>query len=606
MGGLRDRRSRRHRACRAGSVVVDGGAYLGAQGPRPVRQARPLAVPRPARGGAHGRSASCCSATRPPRGWSTWRGRPRPRASRYVWTFDSHLLWEEPFVIYSQILAETRKVIVGPMVTNPATRDWTVTASLFATLNEMYGNRTVCGIGRGDSAVRVLNGKPTTLATLREAIHVIRELANGRAVEHQGATPALPVGDRTAGSRSGSRRTARRRWRWPARSATASSCSSPTPPSPSGRIGAVRRAAEAGRARPRRGDDLRRGTGVRRRRPRAHARPVPLVRRHGRQPRRGHRRPLRRRRRAVPQALTDYIAGRQGYDYNEHGRAGNTHTDFVPDEIVDRFCILGPARASTSTGCEELKRARRRPVRRLPPARRQGADARGVRRDVIPAVSTSTSPPSPDPPETTLVVVRPPFDGWVNHHSGAFRAQSTTAARSRPYVGPPYAVSRAAPRSTSRCAPTSLPRSECVSPTQSCASPCHRSRSSAGTGLPAGLEHLVGRERSTLVDESSCLGQRLQRRQRHLGNGVDTGHAVRQRSTERVARPGLAGPTLGVSVALHDLDARRPHQTGTLSEATSPLPTDPVTVRELQGPAVAEDHVGRERGLGEVAARSAS
>ena len=43
----------------------------------------------------------------------------------------------------------------------------------------------------------------------------------------------------------------------------------------------------------------------------------------------------------VPQALTDYIAGRQGYDYNEHGRVGNTHADFVPDEIVDRFCVLG-------------------------------------------------------------------------------------------------------------------------------------------------------------------------------------------------------------------------------------------------------------------------
>ena len=85
----------------------------------------------------------------------------------HVWTFDSHILWQEPYVIYSQILAETRNVIVGPMVTNPATRDWTVTASTYATLNEMYGNRTVCGIGRGDSAVRVTNGKPTTLATLR-------------------------------------------------------------------------------------------------------------------------------------------------------------------------------------------------------------------------------------------------------------------------------------------------------------------------------------------------------------------------------------------------------------------------------------------------------
>ena len=44
----------------------------------------------------------------------------------------------------------------------------------------------------------------------------------------------------------------------------------------------------------------------------------------------------------VPTALTEYIKGRQGYDYNEHGQAGNVHADFVPDEIVDRFCLLGP------------------------------------------------------------------------------------------------------------------------------------------------------------------------------------------------------------------------------------------------------------------------
>jgi probable F420-dependent oxidoreductase len=43
----------------------------------------------------------------------------------------------------------------------------------------------------------------------------------------------------------------------------------------------------------------------------------------------------------VPAALTDYIKGRQGYDYNEHGRAGNVHTDFVPDGIIDRFCVFG-------------------------------------------------------------------------------------------------------------------------------------------------------------------------------------------------------------------------------------------------------------------------
>ena len=110
----------------------------------------------------------------------------------HAWTFDSHLLWQEPFVIYSQMLAATHKIVVGPMVTNPATRDWTVTASLFATLNEMFGNRTICGIGRGDSAVRVTNGRPTTLATLRDAIGVIRGLANGEAVEYKGSELRFP------------------------------------------------------------------------------------------------------------------------------------------------------------------------------------------------------------------------------------------------------------------------------------------------------------------------------------------------------------------------------------------------------------------------------
>src|ERR1700733_14589464 len=111
---------------------------------------------------------------------------------RYGWTFDSHVLWQEPFVIYSQVLAATSQMKVGPMVTNPGTRDWSVTASLFATLNDMFGNRTVCGIGRGDSARRVIGQKPASLATIAEAMHVIKELAEGREVEHHGALLRIP------------------------------------------------------------------------------------------------------------------------------------------------------------------------------------------------------------------------------------------------------------------------------------------------------------------------------------------------------------------------------------------------------------------------------
>lgn len=265
----------------------------------------------------------------------------------YVWTFDSHLLWQEPFVIYSAILAATRKVVVGPMVTNPATRDWTVLASLFATLNEMYGNRTVCGIGRGDSAVRTLNGRPSNLATLRESIHVIRELANDRAVEVNGAKVRFPW----------SRGSALEVW---------VAAYGPLALRLTGEVGdgfilqladldvaawmirTVRDAAEqAGRdpdtvkfcvAAPMyvgNGDSPAE---------RAHMREqcrwfggmvgnhvADIVTKYGAG-------------RAVPKALTDYIEGRQGYDYNQHGRAGNTHADFVPDEIVERFCLLGSPR----------------------------------------------------------------------------------------------------------------------------------------------------------------------------------------------------------------------------------------------------------------------
>jgi len=257
----------------------------------------------------------------------------------HVWTFDSHILWQEPYVIFSQILAETRNVIVGPMVTNPATRDWTVTASTYATLNEMYGNRTVCGIGRGDSAVRVTNGKPTTLATLRESVHVIRELGCGRAVDYNGSSIRFP-------------------WASKSELEVWVAAYGPKALALTGEVAdgfilqladlsiaewtikAVRDAAKAAGRDPMSikicvaapayvGDDIPYmrdqtrwfggmvGNHV-----------ADIVERYGENS-------------SVPKALTDYIKNRQGYDYNEHGRTGNSHTTFVPDEIIDRFCILG-------------------------------------------------------------------------------------------------------------------------------------------------------------------------------------------------------------------------------------------------------------------------
>ena len=262
----------------------------------------------------------------------------------YVWTFDSHILWQEPYVIYSQILAETRNVIVGPMVTNPATRDWTVTASVYATLNEMYGNRTVCGIGRGDSAVRLTNGAPTTLATLRESVHVIREMANGRAVDYKGSELRLP-------------------WAAKSRLEMWVAAYGPKALALTGEVGdgfilqladlsiaefTIQSVRDAAKAAGRNPDDITICVAA----PAyvtdgsnealAHGREqcrwfggmvgnhvADIVARYGDDA-------------PVPKALTDYIKGRQGYDYNDHGQVGNPHANFVPDEIVDRFCIIGP------------------------------------------------------------------------------------------------------------------------------------------------------------------------------------------------------------------------------------------------------------------------
>src|SRR6201987_2878168 len=110
----------------------------------------------------------------------------------YGGTFDSHVLWQETFVLYPRVLESTSTMIVGPMVTNPGTRDWSVIASLFATLNDIYGNRTICGIGRGDSARRYIGLPPVSLSVLSEAMTVIKGLAEGRSVTHHGQPLRIP------------------------------------------------------------------------------------------------------------------------------------------------------------------------------------------------------------------------------------------------------------------------------------------------------------------------------------------------------------------------------------------------------------------------------
>ncbi len=260
------------------------------------------------------------------------------------WTFDSHVLWQEPFVVYSQILSATHTMKVGPMVTNPGTRDWTVTASIFATLNDMFGDRTVCGIGRGDSAMRVLGFPPSDLATLREAMTVIKALAEGEEVTYNGTQQQFPW---SRGSSLDIYMAAYgpKALKLCGEQADGFILQLADPQIAAWTIEAVRTAAsDAGRdpdtikicvAAPAYvGEDL------------AHQRDqvrwfggmvgnhvADLIERYGPDTD------------LIPAALVTYVENRKGYDYAEHGKATSTHVDFVTDDVIDRFCLLGPPAA---------------------------------------------------------------------------------------------------------------------------------------------------------------------------------------------------------------------------------------------------------------------
>ena len=259
----------------------------------------------------------------------------------HVWVFDSHVLWQEPFVILARILAETERIVVGPMVTNPGSRDWTVLASTFATLNDAYGPRTICGIGRGDSALRVIGRKPRTLAEMVEAMRVVKGLVAGETVDYHGTEIRFPwlergwdlpmwgagygpraldcIGRHADGfvlqladpqilewTRSAVMDAATRQGRAPGSVATA-----------------VVAPAYVGDDIAHQREQLRWFGGM------VGNHVADLVKRYGEDAS------------SVPKVLSDYIKDRADYDYSHHGRAGNPSTDFVPDNIVDRFCVLG-------------------------------------------------------------------------------------------------------------------------------------------------------------------------------------------------------------------------------------------------------------------------
>lgn len=269
----------------------------------------------------------------------------------YGWIFDSHVIWMEPFPLLALMAANTERMHLGTCVTNPAVRDVTVAASLFATLNKISHGRMELGIGRGDSSRRVLGKKPTTLESLAQFVETFRALNNGKPVEHEGAIAAFPWASGlaprvwVAGYGPKALRTA-------GRIADGVILQFADPDLIAWCMGFVHEGArEAGRdpgtieimaAAP-----LWVSNDLAAARERVRWFPAMVS---------NHVMDLisKYKPEELPESLTSYVRGRGGYDYLHHAEVGSDNSQFVSDEIVDRFCIVGPV-AEHRKKLEQLK-----------------------------------------------------------------------------------------------------------------------------------------------------------------------------------------------------------------------------------------------------------
>ena len=260
----------------------------------------------------------------------------------YGWIFDSHVLWLEPYPMLTLMATNTKHMRLGTCVTNPATRDITVTSSLLATLNLISGGRMQLGIGRGDSSRRVLGKKPVTVAQLETSVKEFRDLTGGNEIEYEGRQARLtwanggvpPVWVAGYGPKV---------LELAGRVADGVILQFADPDLIAWCVGFVKKGAQAAGRDPRKieimaaapvwvSDDLKVG------RERVRWFPalvsnhvVDLVSRYKPE--------------ELPPALTSYIRDKGHYDYLHHCEVGSSNADFVSDEVIDRFCLLGSAKA---------------------------------------------------------------------------------------------------------------------------------------------------------------------------------------------------------------------------------------------------------------------
>jgi 5,10-methylenetetrahydromethanopterin reductase len=109
----------------------------------------------------------------------------------FVGITDGQMIWRDVYVALTLAAAMTKRIRMGPWVTNPTTRHPTVTANAICTLDEVSEGRAFLGIGNGDDSVRTIGGDHSRLDTLADAVQLIYRLASGEKVQTEHGTWAL-------------------------------------------------------------------------------------------------------------------------------------------------------------------------------------------------------------------------------------------------------------------------------------------------------------------------------------------------------------------------------------------------------------------------------
>lgn len=107
------------------------------------------------------------------------------RGFTHAWLYDSQMLTSDVYAALALCAAHTKKIVLGPGVTNPASRIAPLTACAIASINALAPGRTILGIGTGNTARRTLGMPAARLSQLRDHVRVCRDLLAGKTTEYQ-------------------------------------------------------------------------------------------------------------------------------------------------------------------------------------------------------------------------------------------------------------------------------------------------------------------------------------------------------------------------------------------------------------------------------------